>query len=147
MMAINLFNYIGLYFRTEKTPAIEDTIKNRLPHEINGTDEHVSQYAQTPLLNVHVAAVSSETRDQTFGLSLHLHLYFLCASRACADSEMGQGVWTPPPHLENRKHIGFPTILIRIPWKITKLPSQIQCWVIIGPPVKRYLNGVPLVDR
>ena len=89
MMAINLFKYIGLY------TAIEDTIKNRLPHEINGTDEHVSQYMHKR----HVAGVSSGTRDQTFGLSLHF-ICNLCVRAEHMRIQRGHGVWTL---LENRK--------------------------------------------
>ena len=35
------------------------------------------------------------------------------------------------------------------PWKITKLPiaASIQGWAIIGPPVKRHLNGISLVGQ
>ena len=48
----------------------------------------------------------------------------------------GQGVWAP---LENYKNIGFLSNTGPDPLKITKLSRA-----IIGPPMKRHLNGVSL---
>ena len=58
--------------------------------------------------------------------------------RACADPEGGAGVRTPPPlTLENYKNIGSLAILVWIPLKSQSYQASIQCWAIIGPPVKR----------
>ena len=54
---------------------------------------------------------------------------------SCADPE-GGWTWCPDP-LENDKNIGFLSNTCPDPLKITKLPIQIQCWAIIGPPAKR----------
>ena len=45
----------------------------------------------------------------------------LHTNNTCADPEGGQGVRTP---LKYHKIFGFLGILVRIPYKITKLPSQ-----------------------
>ena len=64
----------------------------------------------------------------------------MCGSRG------GQGVQTPP---ENHNNIGFicnytgPDPLTN--HKATK--PGIQCWAIIGTPVKCHLNGVSLAGR
>ena len=56
-----------------------------------------------------------------------------------------QGIWTPtplPPVEKNQKYRVSKAILVRIPWKITKLQmykSSIQCWVTISPPAKRHV--------
>ena len=47
-----------------------------------------------------------------------------------------QGVWTPRL-LKNHKNIGFLNNTGPDPLKNYKLPSQIQCWAVIGTPVKR----------
>ena len=67
--------------------------------------------------------------------------FFLLWSLMCGPQGRGQGVWT-----ENHKNLGFLGILVQIPWKITKLPSQHSyCLAIISPLAKRHLNGVSLV--
>ena len=66
---------------------------------------------------------------------------------SCADLEGGRG--PDPPSLANYKSIGFLSNSGPDPLKTAKLPIQhsVLCWVIIGPPVKRHLNGVSLAGR
>ena len=42
---------------------------------------------------------------------------------------------------------GLLAILVKLPRKITKLPTIIQCFAIIGPPGKHHLNGVSLAGQ
>ena len=60
---------------------------------------------------------------------------YMCIFYTCADPE-GVGGWTPS--LKNHKKSGFLAILIGIPWKSQSYPASIQCWAIIGPPVKHH---------
>ena len=62
----------------------------------------------------------------------------------CADPEGGGGRGLdPPPPLEIYEKKCFLVILVRIPLKTTKLPSQHSCRAIIGPPAKRHKIGPP----
>ena len=68
----------------------------------------------------------------------------------CADLGVGGlGVWTPPPLLKNHKNIGFLSNTGPGPMKNHKAAckASIQCWAIIGTPVKCHLNGILLVGR
>ena len=64
--------------------------------------------------------------------------------QSCADPEGVRGPDPAPEKSESYKC--FQAILVLIP-KITKLPSQIQCWAIMDPPAKHHLNGASLVGR
>ena len=77
-----------------------------------------------------------------------IYLPIMCGSRG------GQGFRTPPPPppLENYKNIGFLSIiLVRIPWKITKLPSQHSMlghhWPASETPLKWRFAGRPMMAR
>ena len=61
-------------------------------------------------------------------------------------SRRGRGERGPDPSEKSQK-IGFLSNTGPDPMKITKLPSQIQCWAIIDTPTKRHLNGVSLAGR
>ena len=74
-------------------------------------------------------------------LSGHFQLYHI----TCADPE---GRWTEGPDpLINYKNIGFLSNIGSDPLKIISYKSSILCWAIIGPPVKRHINGVSLAGR
>ena len=54
-----------------------------------------------------------------------------------------QGVRTPLPHPvtpQNQNFMGFLAILVPIPWKSQSYQANIQCWAIIGTPVKPLIN-------
>ena len=51
------------------------------------------------------------------------------------------------PPLKDHKNKRFLSNIGPGPLKITKLPSQIQCWGIIGTPAKRHLNGISMAGR
>ena len=69
-------------------------------------------------------------------------------AQSCADPEGDRGSGPPPPRpMENYKNIGFLSKTCLDPLEISRLPSSIQCWAIIGPPAKRHLNGVSLAGR
>ena len=56
----------------------------------------------------------------------------------------GQGVRTPPPPPEkSQKYV----IFCNTGPEPLKKQASIQCWVIIGLPAKRHLNGVSLAGR
>ena len=59
----------------------------------------------------------------------------------------GGGTGCPDPPLENYKNIGFLSNTGLDPLKSQSYQSSIQCWAIIGPPVKCHLNGPLLVGR
>ena len=59
----------------------------------------------------------------------------------------GGGRGSEPQPEKLKKNIGFLSNTGPDPLKITKLLSQLQCWVIIGTPAKRHSNGVSLVGR
>ena len=73
---------------------------------------------------------------------VNFHLLTTRESCACTDpvGDRGSG---PPSPWKITKLPGVSAIPTGIPWKTTKL----QCWVIIGLPAKRHLNGVLLVGR
>ena len=58
----------------------------------------------------------------------------------------GTGGPDPPPPVKY-KNIRFLSNIVRIPLQSQSYQSSIQCWAIIGPPVKRHLNGVSLAGR
>ena len=70
---------------------------------------------------LHMCKVSMD-RCLKFGSSLLLHPYFIYASRDMCGFRGGRG--SGPPFQENHKAMGSLAILVRIHWKITKLPSQ-----------------------
>ena len=65
----------------------------------------------------------------------------------CADLEGvgGQGARTPTE--KSQKYRASLQYWSDSPVKPHSLQASIQCWAIIGPPVKRHLNGVSLEDR
>ena len=70
----------------------------------------------------------------------------MCISWADQEGGGGQGVRTPTP--ENHKNIGFLSKTGPNPLKSHKATkTNTHCWVIIGPPAKRHLNGVWLAGR
>ena len=55
----------------------------------------------------------------------------------CADPEGGQGVQPSPPPLKNHKNIGFSSNTGPDLLRNRSYEASIQCWIIIGTPVKR----------
>ena len=53
----------------------------------------------------------------------------------------------PPPPEKTQKLRGPKQYWSRSPEKSQSYQASIQCWVIIGPPAKRHLNGVSLAGR
>ena len=64
---------------------------------------------------------------------------FLTKTKMCQDPEERGGSPDPPPHPRPEK---LQALLVRIHWKITKLPPSIQCWAVIGPLAKRQLENL-----
>ena len=54
-------------------------------------------------------------------------------------SRGGTGGPDPPPPLKNHKNIGFPSNTVPDSLKNRSYQASIQCWGIIGTPVKRHL--------
>ena len=71
-------------------------------------------------------------------MNTYLTIFYMCGSRG----DRGSG-----PPWKITKIVGSLSILVRIPLKSQSYQSSIQCWAIIGPPVKRHLNGVALTGR
>ena len=67
-------------------------------------------------------------------------------SRMCGSREGDRGSGPPPPW-KILKIKGFLAIQVWIPWKSQSYQAMIECWVIIGTPAKRHLNGVSLAGR
>ena len=59
--------------------------------------------------------------------TLFINYIHIQSTITCADPEGGcgeQGVWTHPGKSQSYRKKGSLAILVRIPWKVTKLPSQ-----------------------
>ena len=75
---------------------------------------------------------------------LHNLYLFMCGSRG------GVAGPDPPPGKVQKYMVSlklFLAILARTPLKSQSYQSSIQCWVLIGPPAKRHLNGVSLAGH
>ena len=59
---------------------------------------------------------------------------------------MGQGA-PPPPAPENHKDMGILRSTGPDQMENHRATASIHCWVIIGPPAKRHLDGFSLAGR
>ena len=83
---------------------------------------------------------------------LHNLYSFMCGSRGGEGGGGGAGGPEPPPgklqkYMVSLKLFLHVAILVRTPLKSQSYQSSIQCWAIIGPPVKRHLNGISLAGH
>ena len=73
-----------------------------------------------------------------------IYTAILISSTDMRGSRQGDRGLGPSP-LKNHKNIGFLSIIgLDYPEKLQLCQGSIQCWAIIGTPVKRHLNGVSL---